>query len=180
MRYPESVKGFLLVSLGAALGACGSSSGSGGGAGPRDGGTADGSMGGDSEQGGSDSEAGSTDGGGMASDGALAGDAASVGDGGVNPNPTVSSWVGTNIAADLPRVDVTYQLSPFDTAAAQLDASGYPVAGASGKSSTDIGFVLPTGTYNLSFRGTGTLAVSGIGKLGGAWQTVNGEQRNTV
>ncbi len=93
---------------------------------------------------------------------------------------SVSSWLGTNIAADLPRVDITYQLTPFDTAAAQLDANGYPIAGATGKSSTDIGFVLPTGTYNISYQGTGTLAVSGIGKLGGAWQSVNGEQRNTV
>ena len=98
----------------------------------------------------------------------------------VNPHPTISSWLGTNVAADLPRVDVMYQLSPFDTAAAQLDANGYPVAGASGKSSTDLGFILTTGTYKISYRGAGTLAVSGIGKLGGAWQTVNGEQRNTV
>ncbi|HLK35934.1 MAG TPA: hypothetical protein VKU41_04220 [Polyangiaceae bacterium] len=93
---------------------------------------------------------------------------------------TVSSWLGTNVAADLPRVDVAYQLAPFDTPAAQLDANGYPVAGASGKSSTDIGFVLPSGTYKISYVGTGTLAVSGIGKLGGAWQSAGGEQRNTV
>ena len=66
---------------------------------------------------------------------------------------SVSSWLGTNIDADLPRVDITYQLTPFDTAAAQLDANGYPMAGASGKSSTDIGFVLPTGTYNISYKG---------------------------
>ncbi len=104
------------------------------------------------------------------------GDAAVV----VNPHPTVSSWLGTNISADLPRVDVTYQLSPFNTAAAELDANGYPVAGASGTSSTDIGYILPSGTFEISYQGSGTLAVSGIGKLGTAWQTVNGEQRNTV
>jgi hypothetical protein len=84
------------------------------------------------------------------------------------------------MAADLPRVDIAYQLTPFDTPAAQLDADGYPVAGASGKSSTDIGFVLPSGTYKISYVGSGTLDVSGIGKLGGAWQSVNGEQRSTV
>ncbi len=105
-----------------------------------------------------------------------------AGDGGrgINPHPTVSSWLGTNVDADLPRVDVTYQLSPFDTTAAQLDANGYPVAGASGKSSTDIGFVLPTGTYKISYVGAGALTVSGIGKLGGGWQSTNGEQRNTL
>jgi hypothetical protein len=102
------------------------------------------------------------------------------GEGGVNPQPTVSSWLGTNIAADLPRVDITYQLSPFDTPAAQLDANGYPVAGASGTSATDIGFVLPSGTYKIEYTGAGTLTVSGIGQLGGAWQSVGGEQRNTL
>jgi hypothetical protein len=100
--------------------------------------------------------------------------------GGVNPRPTVSSWLGTNVAADLPRVDVTYQLTPFDTQPAQTDANGYPVAGASGTSSTDIGFVLPSGTYKIEYTGTGSLSVSGIGKLGGAWQSANGEQRNTL
>ena len=102
------------------------------------------------------------------------------GDGGVNPNPTISSWVGTNVSADLPRVDITYQLQPFDTPAAQKDASGYPVAGASGKSSTDIGFVLASGTYKISYKGSGTLAVSGIGKLVGSWQSANGEQQASV
>ncbi|MDP9000176.1 MAG: hypothetical protein M3O46_08710 [Myxococcota bacterium] len=98
----------------------------------------------------------------------------------VNPHPTVSSWVGTNVAADLARVDVTYQLNPFDTPAAQRDADGYPVAGASGTSSTDLGFVLPTGMYNISYQGSGAVAVSGIGKLGSPWQPLNGEQRSTV
>ena len=91
--------------------------------------------------------------------------------------PTVSSWVGTNVDADLPYADVTYMLGAFNTAAAQLDANGYPVAGASGQSQTDLGFQLPTGTYDISYVGAGTLAVSGIGALMGAWQTVNGEQR---
>ena len=98
----------------------------------------------------------------------------------VNPNPTVSSWMGTNVDVDLPRVDITYQLAPFDTAIAQKDANGYPVAGAMGTSSTDIGYVLQTGTYNVSFVGTGKVTVSGIGVLAGAWQTVGGEQRNTI
>lgn len=100
--------------------------------------------------------------------------------GGVNPHPTISSWLGTNVAADLPRVDITYQLNPFDTPAAQKDANGYPVAGVSGTSSTDIGFVLTTGTYDISYKGTGTLAVSGIGKLMGTWTSANGEQRAAV
>jgi hypothetical protein len=94
--------------------------------------------------------------------------------------PTVSSWLGTNVAADLTRVDVSYQLTPFDTPANQKDANGYPVAGVSGKSSTDIGFILPTGTYEIAFKGTGTLTASGIGKLGPTWTQANGEQRNTI
>jgi hypothetical protein len=101
-------------------------------------------------------------------------------EGGVNPNPTVSSWVGTNVSADLPRVDVTYQLQPFDTAAAQKDANGYPLAGQSGTSSTDIGFVLTSGTYAISYKGTGTLQVSGIGQVIGSWQSVNGEERASI
>jgi hypothetical protein len=101
----------------------------------------------------------------------------SGGDAPVNPNPTISSWLGTNMDVDLPRVDITYMLSPFT--ASSLDANGYPAAGTSGTSSTDVGYLLPSGTYDISYVGTGTLAVSGIGKLGGAWQTANGEQRNT-
>jgi hypothetical protein len=103
-----------------------------------------------------------------------------MGGGGAPAVQTVSSWLGTNINADLPRVDITYQLTPFDTPAAQLDANGYPVAGASGKSSTDIGFVLPTGTYDISYKGSGTLTVTGIGSLTGPWTTANGEQRSAV
>lgn len=100
--------------------------------------------------------------------------------GGPPVTPTVSSWLGTNVAADLARVDITYQLNPFDTAAAQKDANGYPVAGAAGKSATDIGFVLPTGTYKISYKGGGTLSVSGIGKLKGAFTSANGEQRGEI
>jgi hypothetical protein len=176
----RSIACVLVASLGVGLSACGSS-GSRGSAGPPGGSSLDGSASGGAGQGSPDSGAGAMDGAGTASDAdAAPGADASVGDGAVNPNPTVSSWLGTNIAADLSRVDVAYQLAPFDTPTARLDANGYPVAGASGKSSTDIGFVLPTGTYKISFVGMGTLAVSGIGQLGGAWQTVNGEQRNTV
>ena len=163
---------WLACSLGIAISACGGGAGgASGGLGPR----ADGSTEGSPTPGpnGPDAGAGPTDAGESAAEASPAGDAAT------GPQ-TASSWLGTNIAADLSRVDITYQLSPFDTAAAELDANGYPVAGASGKSSTDIGFVLPTGTYNISYQGTGTLAVSGIGTLGGAWQAVNGEQRNTV
>jgi hypothetical protein len=107
--------------------------------------------------------------------------AAGSGNGGAGPTvPTVSSWLGTNINADLPRIDITYQLQPFDTPDAQKDANGYPVAGASGTSSTDIGFVLPTGTYKISYKGGGTLTVGGIGTIAGAWTTVGGEQRNEI
>lgn len=101
-------------------------------------------------------------------------------DGGASTTPTVSSWMGTNVNADLPFADVTRMMSGFNTAAAQLDANGYPVAGASGTSSTDLGFLLPSGTYNMSFVGDGTLSISGIGATTGTWQTVDGEQRNQV
>jgi hypothetical protein len=101
-------------------------------------------------------------------------------DGAVNPTPTISGFIGTNVSADLPRVDVAYQLNAFDTPAAQQDTNGYPLAGVPGKSSTDIGFVLPSGVYKISYVGTGQLAVSGIGQLAGPWQLVNGEQRSAV
>ena len=91
--------------------------------------------------------------------------------------PTVSSWLGSNVSGDLPRVDISYQLKPFDTPIAQQDSNGYPLPGVSGVSSTDLGFVLPSGTYELSFKGTGKLTVSGIGALVNDFQTVNGEQR---
>lgn len=96
------------------------------------------------------------------------------------PAPTASSWMGTNVNADLPFADVTRMMNGFDTAAAQTDADGYPVAGASGTSQTDLGFLLPSGDYDISFVGTGTLTVSGIGATTGAWKKVAGEQRNQV
>lgn len=111
------------------------------------------------------------------------GDATPHGDGANDGGPvipTASSWLGVNVAGDLPWADITHQLSPFDTAAAQRDAAGYPVAGASGASQTDMGFVLPTGTYNISYKGTGTLAVSGIASVDGPWQAVGDEQRATL
>ena len=153
-------------------GATGSSSGGSSSAGNGGSGTGDAAM---SSGGGPSSDAGTPDA--ATADGT---DGASSPDAPAAVTQTVSSWLGTNVAADLPRVDVAYQLAPFDTPAAQLDANGYPVAGASGESSTDIGFVLPSGTYKISYVGTGTLNVSGIGKLGGAWQSAGGEQRNTV
>ena len=71
-------------------------------------------------------------------DGASAGDAAADSDTGGGPvTTTVSSWVGTNVNADLPFADITYLMAGFNTPAAQLDANGYPVAGASGTSSTE-------------------------------------------
>jgi hypothetical protein len=118
--------------------------------------------------------------------GAMASSSATSGSGGVGGGdagpvvPTVSTWLGTNVNADLPRVDVTYQLNPFDTPAAQKDGSGYPVAGVAGQSSTDIGFVLPSGTYKISYKGGATLTVSGIGKLTGPWTQAGGEQRSTL
>jgi len=113
-------------------------------------------------------------------DGATAADGPAA-DAGTGPlTPTVSSWLGTNVDADLPYADVGYLMSGFDTGAAQLDANGYPVAGASGTSQTDLGFLLPSGTYGISFVGTGSVIVSGIGALVGSWQTVAGEQRNQV
>ncbi len=109
------------------------------------------------------------------------GSTGSGGKGGAGPvTPTISSWLGTNVAGDLARVDIAYQLNAFDTPSAQKDADGYPVAGASGTSQTDLGFLLPTGTYAISYQGTGALSVSGIGTLTGAWTTVGGEQRNHV
>jgi len=93
---------------------------------------------------------------------------------------TVSSWIGTNVNADLPFADITYLMNAWSPSAASLDANGYPKAGVSGTSSTDLGFLLPTGTYNISFVGNGTLAVSGIASLMGSWQTVGSEQRAQV
>jgi hypothetical protein len=95
--------------------------------------------------------------------------------------PTVSSWMGINADADLPWSDVATQLAAFTLSnGGKADANGYPVAGASGTSSTDMGFLLPSGTYAISFTGTGTLTVGGIGKLAGTWTTSGGVQSNTV
>jgi hypothetical protein len=165
MSMPRSAGWVLAGWMLAAVGGCGSSShetSSDAGTGPQDG-----SVTGD--------DARPTGEGGTGSDGA-GGDAET----GAPQTPTVSSWLGTNVDADLPYADVTYLMSGFNTAAAQLDANGYPVAGASGTSSTDLGFQLPSGTYNISYVGTGTVTVSGIGALVGSWQSVAGEHRAQV
>ena len=111
------------------------------------------------------------------------GDSSNAGDTGAPLITSASStWLGMNVDSDLPRNDIILQLVPFDTAAAQTDVSGYPVAGASGTSSTDIGFMLSTGTYKVSYKGTGTLAISGIATLQGSWQTdaASGEHRGSL
>lgn len=94
--------------------------------------------------------------------------------------PTVSSWLGTNVSGDLPRVDITYQMNGFDTAAAQKDARGYPIAGASGTSHTDLGFVLPTGDYTIRYRGTGKVTVGGIATLNAPFAPSGDAQKTTV
>ena len=114
------------------------------------------------------------------SEAGAAAEEASAPDGAVNPTPTVSSWLGTNTDGDLPRVDITYQLAPFDVPAEDGGPRSSTRTATRSRarpatSSTDIGYLLPTGTYNVSYVGTGTLAVSGIGTLGGAWTT--GERR---
>jgi hypothetical protein len=100
-------------------------------------------------------------------------------DGSVGP-PTASSWLGVNVAGDLPWADITHQLTGFDTPPAQLDADGYPKPGASGVSQTDMGFLLPSGTYKISYEGSGALAVSGIAAVTGAWQLAGSEHRATL
>jgi hypothetical protein len=90
--------------------------------------------------------------------------------------PTASSWLGVNVSGDLPWTDITNQLTPFT---GQHDPNGYPLPGTSGTSQTDIGFVLPTGSYKISYKGTGTLAVSGIATLSGL-QTVGDEHRGLL
>jgi hypothetical protein len=98
----------------------------------------------------------------------------------VNPNPTVSSFLGTNMAGDFPFPDITNNLVPFNEPSGQADANGYPIAGVSATSSTDVGWMMPTANYNISYVGTGTLAVSGIGSLNNAWTTVGSEHRNVL
>ncbi|WAS95458.1 hypothetical protein [Nannocystis punicea] len=80
----------------------------------------------------------------------------------VNPNPTISAYVGTNVSADLWAADFGRQLSGFS---GTLDANGLPGAGQSGTSQTDVGFLFPTGTYELVWEGSGTVSVGGIGNL---------------
>ena len=80
----------------------------------------------------------------------------------VNPNPTISAYVGTNVSADLWAADFAMQLSGFD---GTPGADGLPVSGQSGTSTTDVGFLFPTGTYELVWEGTGTVTVGGIGNL---------------
>jgi hypothetical protein len=166
--------------LAGAVVACGGNGSSGSTTHPHDGGAAADASAEAAYDGEAGSSAGDADAGGDASAAPDAVADGPSGDTGGPVAPTVSSWLGTNVSADLPYVDVTYLLKPFDTASPQLDANGYPVAGASGQSATDIGFILPTGTYKISFVGSGSLTVSGIGALGGAWQSAGGEERNTI
>jgi len=80
----------------------------------------------------------------------------------VNPNPTISAYVGTNVSADLWAADFGNQLSGFS---GTLGPGGLPASGQSGTSTTDVGFLFPTGTYSLEWQGTGTVSVGGIGTL---------------
>lgn len=73
---------------------------------------------------------------------------------------TASQWLGINVSGDLPWSDITHLLNQFD---GTVDPDGYPTTG--GKSSTDLGFVLPTGTYAIEYTGAGTVTVGGIAKL---------------
>lgn len=156
MRRSATVAGLLLALAGALATACGES--------PADTQSTGAGSGGDGH------------GGGASSGGA--GNGGSAGGGVVDP--TISAWVGTNISADLPYVDITYQLNGFDTQGGAKNSAGYPESGVSGKSQTDIGFILPSGTYNISYKGTGTVTVSGIGALAGSWTAVGGEQHNQL
>ncbi len=161
------------IALLAPLVACGSSS--------------DDAAGGDAGKNGKSNDGGAT-GTGDASCASLActSDGGTGGDGGPGADsgpvtPTVSSWMGINADADLPWSDVATQLAAFTISnGGKADANGYPVAGASGTSSTDMGFLLPSGTYAISFTGSGTLTVGGIGKLAGTWTTSGGVRSNTV
>ena len=90
----------------------------------------------------------------------------------------VSSWVGVNADADIPYCDLAHFFNAFT--APSVDANGWPNAGTNGQMKDDVGFDLPTGDYLVSYVGTGALTATGIGSFTGAWQTVNGEQRNTL
>lgn len=123
--------------------------------------------------------------GGVLADGSSSGDDDTSSDAGadvevVNPNPTISSFLGTNVSGDSPRNDITFQMNPFDTAAASKDAHGYPVAGASGTSQTDLGFQLATGDYTIRYRGTGTVTVGGIAKLNAPFAASGDEMKTMV
>lgn len=80
----------------------------------------------------------------------------------VNPDPTISAYVGTNVSADLWAADFGRQLNGFD---GTLDANGLPASGQSGTSQTDVGFLFPTGAYELRWVGSGAVSVGGIGDL---------------
>lgn len=80
----------------------------------------------------------------------------------VNPNPTISAYVGTNVSADLWAADFARQLSGFD---GTPGPDGLPASGQSGTSQTDVGFLFPTGAYQLVWQGDGAVSVGGIGNL---------------
>jgi hypothetical protein len=94
---------------------------------------------------------------------------------------TSSAWIGVNVDSDFPYADLRSELTGFvpDNNGA-LDTNGYPTAGVSATSNSDIGETIPTGIYNLSYVGTGTLQISGIGTQVSPWTVVNGENRTTV
>src|SRR5580700_1075359 len=109
MSLESTGRTMLLGLLVTGLAGCGSSSSSGA--------SPDGGMGSQDSSTGSPDGTPSDDGGG-GSDGPVA-DAArdatrdGAGEGGPPKTPTVSSWLGTNLDADLPYADVTYMLSAF-------------------------------------------------------------------
>ena len=124
----------------------------------------------DADRGGSDA--------GAASDAAAAGDATGPGDAStVNPSPTISAYVGTNVSADLWAADLGYQLAAFS---GTLDATGLPSSGHTGSSTTDAGFLFPSGAYTLVYEGTGAVTVFGIGKVRGAFTTDGTKHEATV
>ncbi len=94
---------------------------------------------------------------GFAADGSTAVDGSTV-----NPNPTVSAYVGVNLSADLWAADFGNQLNAF---IGNVGANGLPADGQTGTSSTDAGFLFPNGAYTLVYEGTGAVTVGGIGTL---------------
>jgi hypothetical protein len=103
--------------------------------------------------------------------------------GNIPPSGT-ANWIGMNVSGGFVYNDITHQLNGFTATngtaltSTQIDADGYPLAGVSGLSQTDYGYSLLTGDYKISYQGTGTLNVSGVGSLTGQWQNVGGEYRN--